>query len=76
MYSCTVKSDGQLHRPSPPPAPPSPPVPVCPPPPPQRCTDHSTEHDMLIIGLIIFLVINSEKRDWYLLAALGYILLE
>lgn len=31
---------------------------------------------MLIIGLIVFLIINSEKRDWYLLVALGYILLE
>ena len=68
-----IKSDGQLHR-SHPPAPPQ----MSPPPkaPPRKgfsLTDISSEQILIIV--ILYLLLKTDKPDWMLIIALGYILL-
>ena len=73
MYSQTVKSDGQLHRPHEPPPPP--PMPLPEPPVPQLKLP-TLDGETLLLGALILLLWGCEKRDMGLIAALAYILLE
>lgn len=85
MYSYAVQSDGQLQQvrqqrrrqTEPPPVESCPPTPCAPVVPTKKAhLLQEIDSEVILIGLIMFLVLRSaDKPDWLLLAALGYLLL-
>lgn len=73
MYSQTVtpiKSDGQLHR-----APPPPPPKAAPPAKEKFHLPALLSKENILILVIAYVLLQSEKPDWKILMALAYILL-